>query len=107
MAVDANRLWERLREQPADQAMAIADLFALGCLMRLQGHHKAGNTAVETALKLVRGNGNASYCDALYAALPGNEELFAKQVNAHLEINHLVRGQAEQNADRPSAECEG
>ncbi|WP_431026163.1 hypothetical protein [Halomonas sp. H5] len=107
MAVDANRLWELLRKQPADQALAIADLFALGCLLRLQGHRRAGNTAVETALKAVRGGGNASYCDALVAALPGNEALFANQVNAHTEINQLIHALAGETAGPRSDECAG
>lgn len=90
MAVDAERLADWLRNQPADEAMALADLFVLGCVMKLQGDRKAGNTAVQTALKLCRHGVTASYCDALEAALPGNEWRFAHQVGCHREISRLL-----------------
>lgn len=107
MAVDTKRLWGLIRELPTDKALVVADLFALGCLLRLQGHRDEGSKTCRTALKALNSSGTASYFDDLMAALPGNESRFANQVGAHLEINRLVRRQVEQNADRPSAECEG
>ncbi|WP_148266803.1 hypothetical protein [Chromohalobacter israelensis] len=107
MAVDAKRLWRLLHELPSDQALAIGDLFALGCLLRLQGHREEGSKSCRTALKALKGSGPASYFDALMAALPGNESRFVSQINAHNEIKRLVQRQAEENANLPSAECEG
>lgn len=107
MAVDAYRLAELLREQPADLAMAISELFVLGCLLRLQGHLDEGTRACKTALKALKVNGTASYRDALIDALPGNEARFASRLQPGTCLNRLVRQQAAANADRPSGECAG
>ncbi|MDO0944831.1 hypothetical protein [Chromohalobacter israelensis] len=107
MAVDAKRLWSLIHELPDGQSMVVADLFALGCLLHLQGHRDEGSKTCHTALQALKGSGNPRYFEDLLSALPGNEALFASQVGAHLEINRLVRQHAEKNASRPSAECEG
>ncbi len=107
MAVDADRLADLLRGQPADLAMAISELFVLGCLLRLQGHRDAGTRACQTALKALKVNGIASYRDALIDALPGNEVRFASSLQPGTRLNALIRQQAEGHADRPSGECAG
>ena len=106
MKVNTERLAALLRQQPADQAMVISELFVLGCLLRLQGHRNEGTRACRTALKALNVTGTASYRDALIDALPGNEAAFASNLQPGTCLNRLVRAQAASAQDPQSGACE-
>jgi hypothetical protein len=72
-----------------DQFMAFADLFAMGCLLHLQGEKLVGRKLVVQVLDAVAEHGNKMYFSSLIGSLEGNEERFAGEIQAHLEVNDL------------------
>jgi hypothetical protein len=88
--VSAERLRGLLAERFSDGHMAYADLFAMGCLLHLQGHHKAGRKLIDQVRTALPATGSKTYWVDLLHALPGNELRFAREIEAHSEVNDLL-----------------
>ena len=87
--ISAERLRLALTALYPEKFMAYADLFAMGCLLHLQGKHRAGLKLIDQVRRALPATGHKTYFDELLHALPGNELRFAKDIHAHLEINEL------------------
>lgn len=88
--VSADYLRNLITERYPDTFMAYADLFAIGCLIHLQGQHKAGRKLIDQVRRALPPLGNKTYMADLLQALPGNELRFAREIHAHLEVNELL-----------------
>lgn len=87
--ISAGRLQRLLMERYPDNFMMYADLFAMGCLLHLQGHHRAGLKLIDQVRAALPATGHKTYYADLLDALPGNEIRFAGEIQAHSEINSL------------------
>lgn len=87
--VSAGRLQRLLMERYPDNFMMYADLFAMGCLLHLQGHDRAGLKLIDQVRTALPATGLKTYYADLLDALPGNEMRFAGEIQAHSEINSL------------------
>jgi len=96
--ISAGRLQREIMTRFPDNFMMYADLFAMGCLVHLQGHHKAGLKLIEQVRRDLPTTGNKTYFADLLAALPGNELRFAREIQAHAEINELFEVAERQRA---------
>ncbi|MEX5748799.1 MULTISPECIES: hypothetical protein [Massilia] len=85
----AARLHAELLARYPDNFMLYADLFAMGCLMHLQGQHRAGLKLIDQVRRALPTTGTKTYFSDLLHTLPGNEVRFAGEVQAHLEVNEL------------------
>lgn len=90
--INADKLAEVLRQLPADQAAAYADLFAAGCYLHLQGHTDAGLKMCRTALKAIGEDQRKTYFDSLMRSVKGNEAALGKGASPHLEVSKLFDG---------------
>lgn len=87
----AERLRQLIDSRFPDTAMVFVDLFAMGCLLHLQGQHWAGLKLIREVRRAVEVPGHKTYLDDLIAHLPGNELRFASEIEAHGEVNELFR----------------
>lgn len=97
-AVSVVRLREIFEARHRDHYMAIADLFAMGCLLHFQGHERTGRKLVKEALRFAGGTANDAYLRIVRENLAGNELRFAREIHAHQEVNELLEA-ARQNAE--------
>jgi hypothetical protein len=86
----AESLRQLLMERYPDHFMAFADLFAMGCLLHLQGQRRAGRKLIDEVRAAVAVPGNKTYLCDLIDRLAGNELRFASEIQAHLEVNELL-----------------
>lgn len=86
----AGRLQREIMTRYPDNFMMYADMFAMGCLLHLQGQHKAGLKLIDQVRRVLPTTGNKTYFADLLEALPGNELRFASEILAHAEINELL-----------------
>ncbi len=88
--ISAGRLQREIMTRYPDNFMMYADMFAMGCLVHLQGQHKAGLKMIDQIRRALPTTGNKTYFADLLEALPGNELRFASEIQAHSEINDLL-----------------
>lgn len=86
----AERLQREIVRRYPDNFMMYADMFAMGCLLHLQGQHKAGRKLIDQVRRALPATGNKTYFADLLDALPGNEARFIGEIRAHLEVNELL-----------------
>ena len=86
----AGRLQREIMTRYPDNFMMYADMFAMGCLLHLQGQHKAGLKLIDQVRRALPTTGHKTYFADLLEALPGNEMRFASEIQAHSEINDLL-----------------
>lgn len=96
--ISAGRLQRLLMERYPDNFMMYADLFAMGCLLHLQGHHRAGLKLIDQVRIALPATGNKTYYADLLDSLPGNEMRFAGEIQAHSEINSLFEIERDRTA---------
>jgi len=77
------------REMPSDQAVALSNLFALGCFVHWQGHTDAGLKACRSALNEIRAGDQKTYFNNLIGNLAGNEAAFVRELGCHKQISRL------------------
>jgi hypothetical protein len=94
----AERLRQLIDNRFPDAAMVFVDLFAMGCLLHLQGQHGAGLMLVREVRRAVEVPGCKTYLDELIAHLPGNELRFTREIEAHGEVNELFRLELERRS---------
>lgn len=82
-------LRDAIHELPNNLALAVADLFALGCYIHKQGNTQAGLKAITTAIKMCNNTNRNIAFNKIITNIDGNEDTFARQIGAHLEINKL------------------
>ncbi|MBY0242148.1 MAG: zinc-ribbon domain-containing protein [Burkholderiaceae bacterium] len=100
----AGRLQREIMTRYPDNFMLYADLFAMGCLLHLQGQHKAGLKLIDQVRRALPATGHKTYFVDLLEALPGNELRFAGEIQAHAEVNDLLElAQRQQAAPRYTA----
>ena len=89
--VDANKLREIIESEiaSAHEQMLYKDAFAAGCFLHKAGHHIAGSKLCYGVLKSLGYDRRKTYFTKLLDNLSGNEELYARDVWAHSEINDL------------------
>lgn len=88
-----------------DAALVFVDLFAMGCLLHLQGQRRAGLKLIREVRHAVEGPGQKMYWEDLIAQVPGNELRYAREIEAHLEVNELF--ELEQQRQTTSAPAGG
>jgi hypothetical protein len=72
-------------------AMAVRDLFALGCSLHLSGHKRTGRKAIVTALQSINlDKTNKTIFIKLVDHIPGNEAHYINRIRAHSEINDYM-----------------
>ena len=84
-------LRELLAQHHPDHCMAFADLFAIACLLHLQGQQLAARKAIAQVLDAVPSRGQKTYLSSILSQLEGNEIRFAQEIFAHEEINDMIR----------------
>lgn len=89
MQISAQRLKDMLEESQPDHHMAFKDLFALGCMLHLQGEKQAGRKMVSEVMRAIDQVGTKTYRITLIEQLEGNERRFAREIEAHSEVNVL------------------
>jgi hypothetical protein len=94
----AERLRQLIDDRFPDAAMVFVDLFAMGCLLHLQGQHRAGLKLIREVRRAVEAPGCKTYLDDLIAHLPGNELRFSREIEAHCEVNELFRLEQERQS---------
>jgi len=97
--VSAVRFREILQARHRDHFMAIADLFAMGCLLHFQGQERTGRKLVKEALRFAASAADETYLRLVRENLSGNELRFAREVHAHQEVNELLEQAARRNAE--------
>lgn len=93
--VSANRLRDLLHEKHNDQAMIYIDQFALGCYLHQQIDEVkkvAGKKLINEVLSSLPSEGLLTYKHSIRDNLAGNESKFAKEIEAHMEVNQLFGG---------------
>lgn len=93
--VSANRLRDLIHEQHGNQAMIYIDQFALGCYLHqhMDGVKKvAGKKLINEVLSSLPSEGLLTYKLSIRDNLAGNESKFAKEIEAHMEVNQLFVG---------------
>lgn len=88
--ISAGRLQREIMARYPDNFMMYADVFAMGCLLHLQGQHKAGRKLIDQVRRALPTTGNKTYFADLLDALSGNEARFIGEIQAHLEVNELL-----------------
>jgi len=88
--INTIRLADILRAMPADQALALSNLFALGCHVHREGHRDAGLRACRSALNEIRAGDQKTYFNDLIGNLAGNETAFVRELCCHREISRLL-----------------
>jgi hypothetical protein len=86
----AETLRHLIDDRYPNAALVFVDLFAMGCLLHLQGHRSAGVKLIREVRHAVEGPAQKTYWDDLIAQLPGNELRYAREIEAHLEVNELL-----------------
>ena len=89
--VDANKLREIIESEieSAYQQMLYKDAFAAGCFLHKAGNHAAAGKLCNGVLKSLGYEKRKTYFNQLLDNMTGNEELYARDVWAHSEINEL------------------
>jgi hypothetical protein len=72
-----------------DAAFVFVDLFAMGCLLHLQGQQRAGLKLIREVRHAVEGPRQKTYWANLIQQLPGNELRYASEIKAHSEVFEL------------------
>jgi hypothetical protein len=72
-----------------DAAFVFVDLFAMGCLLHLQGQQRAGLKLIREVRHAVEGPRQKTYWADLIKQRPGNQLRYAREIGAHLEVNEL------------------
>lgn len=88
--ISAGRLQREIMTSYPDNFMLYADLFAMGCLLHLQGQHKTGRKLIDQVRRALPITGRKTYFSDLLHALPGNKARFIREIQAHLEVNELL-----------------
>jgi hypothetical protein len=94
----AETLRHLIDDRYPDAALVFVDLFAMGCLLHLQGQRRAGLKLIREVRHAVEGAGQKTYWDDLIAQLPGNELRYAREIEAHLEVNELFELEQQRQA---------
>lgn len=79
-------------------ALVFVDLFAMGCLLHLQGQRRAGLKLIREVRHAVEEPGQKTYWEDLIAHLPGNELRYASEIQAHVEVNELFELEQQRQA---------
>lgn len=87
----ANLLRQILETKHPQNFMLYADIFAIGCLLHVQGKQTAGRKLISQVINIIQEHGNKTYLNDLLTALEGNEFKYARDIHAHQEINELLR----------------
>jgi hypothetical protein len=77
-----------MRRYP-DHFMVFADLFAMGCLLHLQGERCVGFGLVAQVLKSANDTQHESHLAAVLNNLSGNEARFAHEICPNAEVSQL------------------
>jgi hypothetical protein len=93
---------ELLMAQYPDHFVIFADLFAMGCLLHLQGERCVGFRMVSQVLKLANDIQHESHLAAVLNNLSGNEARFAHEICPTMEIGQLWK-RAERAPQREAA----
>lgn len=89
--VNAVKLQELIAEAHPQNFMIFSDLFALGCLLHMQGQKEAGRKLVAEVVQSVGEHGNKTYLHSIRENIEGNERRFAAEIQAHSEVNEVIR----------------
>jgi hypothetical protein len=99
----AHQLRQMLMSRYPDHFMIFADLFAMGCLLHLQGERCVGFRLVAEVLKSAYGYSDHYLHSAILKSLSGNEARFASEIGPNAEIGQLwLRAQ---RMDQREAAC--
>lgn len=77
-------------ETPTERIL-YRDVFAIACYLHKIGEEKAGAKVIDTLFDHLGRNMRVTYFNQLLDNLKGNQERFAMDVCAHLEVNELFR----------------
>jgi hypothetical protein len=88
--VSAEPVRDALVDQHPDNHLAFRDLFAMGCILHLQGAEKTGRKLIQEVRHALPSLSSKTFWAELLHALPGNELRFAREIEAHSEVNDLL-----------------
>jgi hypothetical protein len=89
--VSAQALYELIEaSHPSAVAMALRNMFALGCLLVAQGHSKQGLKACNQVIATLSKNGRKTYLDQLFVVIADQPLQVAKQMLPSQELNELL-----------------
>lgn len=94
----AETLRDLIDSRYPDAAFVFVDLFAMGCLLHLQGQQRAGLKLIREVRHAVEGPRQKTYWAGLIEQLPGNELRYAREIGAHLEVNELFELEQQRQA---------
>ena len=75
--------------ETATERVLYRDVFAVACYLHKIGEKQAGAKVIHTLFDHLGRNMRKTYFDQLTENLEGNQERFAMDVCAHLEVNEL------------------
>jgi len=70
------------------------DVFAVACYLHKIGERQAGSKVITTLFEHLGQDMRKTYFRQLLENIEGNQERFALNVGAHLEVNELFRSEA-------------
>jgi len=93
---DATKLDEIIDKEGQTQTERILyrDVFAIACYLHKTGEKQVGIKVINTLFDHLGRNMRMTYFDQLIGNLEGNQERFAMDVCAHLEVNTLFHSGA-------------
>lgn len=74
-----------------EERMLYRDIFAAACHLHATGEQVAGNKLLSTLFDCLGRNLRKTYFTELAGSIEGNEERYAMDIGAHLEINELFQ----------------
>lgn len=89
--IDAMKLDEIINKESrnATERVLYRDVFAVACYLHKIGQERAGEKIIRTLFDHLGRNMRITYFGRLISNLQGNQERFAFDVCAHLEVNEL------------------
>jgi hypothetical protein len=85
----ASQVRQMLMRRHPDHFMLFVDLFAMGCLLHLQGERCAGYRIVSQVLDTAGEPTEKRYLTSLLKNLSGNEARLAREIEPNMELSQL------------------
>jgi hypothetical protein len=89
-ATKLDEIIDKEGETPTERIL-YRDVFAVACYLHKIGEKQAGARVIKTLFDHLGRNLRKTYFDQLMENLEGNQERFAMDVCAHLEVNKLFQ----------------
>lgn len=94
----AGTLRDLIESRYPNATFVFVDLFAMGCLLHLQGQQRAGPKLFREVRYAVEGPRQKTYWADLIEQVPGNELRYVREIGAHLEVNELFELEQQRQA---------